>query len=144
MNLLCSGSLGKGVYNMLSNMHALLCVCVGGRERERVCVCVCVCERERERGCVCVREREKERGSEGERERVYMFVHECTVWSFSFGFTMKSGGRGGYLILHCHQKNYAVLSVTLSPPKLCCVKMGSVVNNFNISLMVRGNVAKSP
>ena len=91
-----------------------------------------------------MREREKERGSEGERERVYMFVHECTVWSFSFGFTMKSGGRGGYLILHCHQKNYAVLSVTLSPPKLCCVKMGSVVNNFNISLMVRGNVAKSP
>ena len=52
MNLLCSGSLGKGVYYMLSNMHALLCVCGGGRER--VCVCVCVRERERERESVCV------------------------------------------------------------------------------------------
>ena len=125
MNLLCSGSLGKGVYNMLSNMHALLCVCVCVCVGERECVCVCVCVKERERVCVCLcvcvreRERERERGREGERERVYMFVHECTVWSFSLVHNnyehaqrphlVEEGRKGGYLILHCHHQNYAVL-----------------------------------
>ena len=120
-----------------------MCVCV--RERERLCVCVCERERERERLCVCERERERE------RECVCVCVCACLCMNAQGGFSdwciiimSMLKGRIHWRFYKEEGRKGGISNTTLSPPKLCCVKMGSVVNNFNISLLVRGNVAKSP
>ena len=90
-----------------------------------------------------MRVRKRERGKEGERECICLCMnaqcgvsHRCII--------IMSMLKGLIWFYNEEGRKRGISNTTLSPPKLSFVKMGSVVNNFNISLMVRGNVAKSP